>query len=226
MIIWKDFCFGIRMLVKHAMLSATAILTFGLGIGLTTIVFSIVNGALFKGLPFERADQLVALSTSNPAQNADRLPVSIHDFVEWQKQQTVFEQVGAYAGTPVNLSGMSGQPERFLGAVFSSGMFETLGVQPMMGRPFRAEEDRPGAEPVIILSYEVWRDRFESSPEVLGNTVRANGRARTIVGVMPQGFAFPNLQQLWLPLETDPLATERFARERMDWRAPGEVGFR
>ena len=209
MTIWKDLQFGIRMISKHAMLSATAIVTFGLGIGLTTIVFSIVNGALFKGLPFERADRLVALWASNPAQNADRLAVSIHDYAEWRKQQTVFAQMGAFGGVAVNLSGISGQPERFLGAVFTASMFETLGVRPVMGRPFRPEEDRPGAEPVMILSYEVWRDRFDSSPDVLGMTVRANGRTRTIVGVMPEGFGFPALQKLWLPLETDPLATER-----------------
>jgi len=207
--LWNDVRFGIRMLLKHPTLSISAILTFGLGLGLTTTVFSIVNGALFKGLPFERADRLMAVSNTNPAQQASRMPVSVHDYADFRKQQSVFERLGAYTNTPINLSETGAQPERFMGASFSAEMFDVLGVRPALGRPFRPEEERPGTEPVLLISFDLWRDRFGLSPSILGRSVRANGRTATIIGVMPEGFAFPNRQKLWSPLTIDPVATER-----------------
>ena len=88
---WQDFRFGIRMLCKHPTLSITAVLTFSLGIGLTTTVFSVVNGAMYKGLPFEEADRIVAVFNFNPASNIRRAPISVHDYAVWQERQTVFE---------------------------------------------------------------------------------------------------------------------------------------
>ena len=206
---WQDVRFGFRMLVKHPALSIIAVMTFGLGIGITTTVFSIVNGAMFKGLPFEEADRIVDIYGVNPSRNVQRMPVSVHDLAAFQERQTVFETMGAYRFEPINLSLTGEQTERFQAARMTSGAFDTLRVKPILGRTFRKEEDQPGAEPVIIIGYDIWRDRFGCSPDVLGGTVRANGIARTIVGVMPEKFAFPNRQQLWTPLEIDPLATKR-----------------
>jgi putative ABC transport system permease protein len=207
--LWQDLRFGFRMLIKHPALSIIAILTFGLGIGLTTTVFSVVNGAMFKGLPFEEADRLVALAVTNPSRNLSRMLVSVHDFVVWQERQTVFESLGAWSIVPINLSWQENRPERYSTGAFSVGIFEALGVKPLLGRTFRAGEDRPGAEAVIVLSHEVWRDRFGGSPDVIGRTVRASGVSRTIIGVMPGNFAFPNRERLWIPLTVDPLATKR-----------------
>jgi len=207
--LWQDIRFGIRMLFKHPGLSIISIVTFGLGIALSTTVFTIVNGILFKGLPQEDSYRVMAMRRTNLTRTDSRMSVSVHDFVDWQEQQTVFESMGSYTTTAVNLSWDEGKPERFLAARFSADMFKTLAVRPTLGRGFRAGEDRPGAEPVIVIGQRIWRDRFNSSPDVLGQTLWASGVNRTIVGVMPEDFAFPHLQQAWIPMEIDPLASER-----------------
>ena len=205
----NDLRFGIRMLFKHPVLSLSIIVTFGLGIALTTTVFSIVNGILYKGLPFESSDDIVALSRTNAERNIQNMGVSVHDYVDWAEQQSVFESMGAYSTSAINLSTEEGRPERFTGGRFTPGVFEVLRVFPEVGRVFREEECRPGAEPVIILGYDIWQDRFEGAIDIVGQTVRTNGIQRTVVGVMPEGFMFPNLEQLWIPLEIDATASER-----------------
>jgi len=207
--LWKDIRYGVRMLVRHPTLSAAAILTFGLGIGLTTTVFSVVNGALFKGLPFEHADRLVGVVGTNPSRNIQQTFLSVHDLAVWQQRQTVFEASGAYSVAPINLSATDDRPERFSAGRLTVGAFDAVGVEPVLGRGFHPGDDDPGAEPVILLSFEVWRDLFDSAPDIVGRTVRANGTTRTIIGVMPEGFAFPAFERLWVPLSVDPLATER-----------------
>ncbi len=197
------------MLAKHPTLSVAAILTFGLGIGLSTTVFSIVNGALFKGLPFQDADRVVALLGTAPSRNAQRQPLSVHDIAVWRERQTVFEAFGAYSVTAINLSMEDDRPERFSAGQLTSGAAAVLGVKPVLGRMIGPGDDRPGADPVIVLSHEVWRDTFDRSPDVLGKTVRGNGVTRTVIGVMPERFGFPVLERLWVPLEFDPLATRR-----------------
>jgi len=205
----KDLRFGIRMLYKHPGISVMAIVTFGLGIGLTTTVFNIVNGVLFRGLPFDESDRIMALGRTNPEQNIQNMDVSVHDFVDWREQETVFDGFAAWSVAAINLSKEAGRPERHTGGLFTAGMFELLRVQPILGRTFGREEERPGAGPVILLGYDLWQDRFEGSQDVVGETVLANGVYRTIIGVMPEGFKFPNLEQVWLPLEIDPTASER-----------------
>ncbi len=205
----QDVRFGCRMLFRHPALSVISILTFGVGIGITTMVFSIVNGAFFKGLPFEAGDRIVGLVNTNPSRGQSNLPVSVQDYAVWEQRQTVFQSIGPWSVGPINLTWHNGTPERFAAGMMSPGAFDTLRVRPLLGRTFRPGDDRPGAEPFIILGYEIWRDRFGKSPDVLGRAIRAGGSKRTVVGVMPEGFAFPNRQQVWIPLEVNPLATKR-----------------
>ncbi len=205
----KDLVFAIRMIVKNPGLSLIVIVTFSLGIGLTTTVFSIVNGALFKGLPFEDADRVMALGRTNPSQDIQNMGVSVHDLVDWAEQQTVLEDMAAISTGTINLAGTEGRPERYRGAFVTASLFDVLEVHPAFGRAFQQGDDQPGAEPVIILGFDVWQQRYGGSPDVLGKTVRANGEIRTIVGVAPKGFAFPTEQQVWVPLEIDPTASER-----------------
>lgn len=207
--LFTDIRSGVRMLIKYPTLSLVAILTLGLGIGLSTTVFCVVNGGLFKGLPFPNADRIVAVVGTNPSQNQPRQPLSVHDLAVWQTRQTSFERIGAYGFAPMNLSNEQGRPERFSGGQLTVEAFEALGVQPMIGRGFRAGEDKPGAPPVILLSYELWRDRFGSSREIVGQAIRVNGVQREVIGVMPAQFAFPIREALWAPLVVDPLAKPR-----------------
>ena len=205
----KDLRFNARMLIKQPALAFVAIVTFALGIGLTTTVFSIVNGALYRGLPFEESERIAWIHRNKPSENIDRMGVSVPDFFDWQARQTAFEIMAAFNSNAVNLAEGEGRPERFLGARFTAEMLDVLKVQPVLGRGFREGEDRPGAEPVIMIGYDLWQDRFGGSREILEETVRANGVTRTVIGVMPEGFAFPERQQVWLPLEIDPSVTNR-----------------
>ncbi len=206
---WTDLRSGVRMLVKYPTLSLVAILTLGLGIGLGTTVFCVVNGGLFKGLPFPDADRVVSLVATKPSQNQPRRPIGVQDLTVWQARQTSFEKFGAFGISALNLSTEDGRPERFSGGQLTVGAFEALGVQPILGRGFRDGDDRPGAEAIVLLSYGIWRDRYGSSQEIVGKTIRANGVPRTVIGVMPEKFGFPIREALWVPLSIDPLAKPR-----------------
>ena len=140
--IFRDFRFSARMLIKQPALAFIAIVTFALGIGLTTTVFSIVNGALYRGLPFEESERIAWIHRNNPSQNISQMGVSVPDFFDWQARQTAFEIMAAFSSNAVNLAEGEGRPERFLGARFTTGMLDVLKVQPVLGRGFREGEDR------------------------------------------------------------------------------------
>lgn len=205
----RDIGFAIRVLLKRPGLSFIIILTLSLGIGVTTTVFSWVNGALYKGLPVTAGERVVAVGTSEPARNIRFNPVSVHDFVEWREQQTTLIDLAAFNMRTVNLSGSEGRPQRYSGAFVSANLFDVLRVQPVLGGFFREGDDRPGADPVIVIGYTIWQDRYGGAPDVIGRTVRANGTTRTIIGVAPEGFLFPDREELWIPETLDPNASAR-----------------
>ncbi len=205
----SDIRSGLRMLVKYPTLSIVAILTLGLGIGLSTTVFCVVNGGLFKGLPFPDADRIVAVVATNPGQNQPQRPISVHDLAIWKERQTSFDKFGPYTFVPMNLSTEEGRPERFSGATLTVEAFEALGVQPVYGRGFRPGDDRIGGEPLVLIGYDLWRDRYGSSPDIVGKPIKANGVQRTVIGVMPPKFAFPIRESLWVPLALDPTEQPR-----------------
>jgi len=207
--LFTDLRSGVRMLVKYPMLSIVAVLTLGLGIGLSTTVFCVVNGGLFKGLPFPDADRVVAVVGTNPTQNQPRRPISVQDLPIWKERQTSFDKFGAYGFSAMNLSTEEGRPERFSGGLLTVAAFEAMGVQPLYGRGFRDGDDRIGGEPIVLLGYDLWRDRYGSSQDIIGKTIKTNGVPRTVIGVMPDKFAFPIRESLWTPLALDPTATPR-----------------
>src|SRR5262245_61023880 len=129
----QDLRFGLRMVVKNPALSIITVLTLGLGIGLTTTIFSIVNGAILRGLPFPGSDRLVSVTRSNPSQNTPNLPFTVHDFAEWRDQQTVLEELAGWNGWGVNLSDEAGRPERYSGALVTANLFRILGVEAIQG---------------------------------------------------------------------------------------------
>jgi len=204
----KDLRYAVRSLVRSPGLAVLAVVALALGIGLTSTMFSIVYGALYRGLPFEEADRIVHLERSNLPAGIESLGVTIHDYVDWREQQSSFTDLAAaYTGT-VNVRGTE-RAVRFSGGFMSPNSFDILGVQPILGRGFREEDGRPGAPQVILLGHHVWQDRYDGSRDAIGRTVTVNGEATTIVGVMPEGFRFPVLQDVWVPLRLDPLALER-----------------
>ena len=205
----QDLRFGLRMLFKNPGLTAAAVLALGLGIGLATAMFSIVYGAMLRGLPVPEPERLLHLENADPSHDEPSLEVFLHDFLDFRERQKSFESLAAYRGGTLNLSGDTGQPERFNGTFITANGFQVLRVQPILGRSFLPEEDAPQGEPAAILSYGVWKKRYQGDPKVIGRPVRINAQSGTIVGVMPQGFAFPNNTEVWTPLRPDPTRTER-----------------
>jgi putative ABC transport system permease protein len=195
-----DLRSGARMLIRYPTLSAAAILTLGLGIGASTTVFSVVNGALFKGLPFRDADRIVAIFSTNVAQRALQQPVNAQDLAVFRARQTVFARIGAYGLTAANLAAAGERPERFRAGLLTVDAFEALGVAPILGRGFREGDDRPGADPVILIGYQVWQQRYGGDGGIVGRPIRVDGVLRTVIGVMPERFAFPLRESLWTPL--------------------------
>jgi putative ABC transport system permease protein len=207
--LFGDLVSGVRMLFRYPTLSLGAILTLGIGIGLSTTVFCVVNAGMFKGLPLPNADRIVAVFSTNASQRQPRLPIAVQDLAILEARQTSFEVIGAYASTPFNLSLEAGRPERFQGGQLSLAAFRALGVQPVLGRGFQAGDDQPGAANVVLLGDDLWRERYGGAADVVGKTIRANGTQLTVIGVMPPKFGFPILEALWVPLRVDPLATVR-----------------
>lgn len=204
----RDLRHAARMIRKHPGLSGIAVLALGLGIGFTSVMFSIVHGALLRGLPFEGGDRIIHLERANPSREIESMAVSIHDFLDWREQQRSFEQLAAYYEGTVNVRGTE-KPVRYSGAFVTANTFSVIGVQPQAGRLFLEGEDDPGAPATAIISHHLWQDIFDGSPEAVGSVVTANGEQAEIVGVMPEGFRFPILQDIWLPLRMNALELER-----------------
>jgi putative ABC transport system permease protein len=205
----KDLRLGFRMLARTPLLSIVAVLTIGLGVGATSFAFSVVYGTLMRGLPVPDADRLMVVQQTRPADGIEGMPMSWHDYREYRDQQTSFEHLAAgYSGT-INIGGTEGPPERFQGGFVTARLLSVLGVPPLHGRLFTEGDDRPGAPPVLLLGYAAWRNRFGADPDVVGRTVRVNGEAATIIGVMPEGVRFPFNEDLWVALRDDADAVPR-----------------
>ncbi|HEX9699588.1 MAG TPA: ABC transporter permease [Acidobacteriota bacterium] len=204
---FRDIRHGVRMLIKSPGVSAIAVVALALGIGVTATMFSIVYGALLRGLPFEKAGSTYAIRRID-IESGDGVGIPIHDYLDWRARQSSFETLaGFYTGT-VNLR-IGEAAERYDGSFVSANTFDVAGVPAAIGRTFLPGEDTPAAEPVILLSHELWRDRFGADPGIVGWTVRANGEQMTVVGVMPEGFWFPLRSDVWLPLRLDGVALPR-----------------
>ncbi len=204
----RDIRLGLRTLRKSPGLTAVSVIALMFGIGLTTMMFSIVYGALLRGLPYEEGDRIAVVSRTNIANNIDRQSLPIQDFIDYRESQQSFSAFGGFTGGTMNVSGVD-RAERYSGTWVTAGTLDMTGVQPLMGRFFRPGEDSPGGPKVAILGYAMWRDRYGRDANILGTTIRVNGEPFEVIGVMPEGFRYPDNGQLWLPMQTDPMATER-----------------
>lgn len=204
----RDLRHSARSLARRPGVTVGAVLALGLGIGLATTIFSFVYAAVYRPLPVPEGDRIMHFEQADPARGRRKLAVSYHDFEDWKAQQSAFEDLAAFYTGTVNLSGDE-RPERFFGGFMTANAWDVLRVRPVLGRGFLPGEDRPGAAPVAVIAHSVWTTRYAGDPRILGRTVRVNGEPATIVGVMPDGFAFPYWQDVWLPLKIDLLATER-----------------
>jgi putative ABC transport system permease protein len=183
----QDLRYGLRMLAKKPGFAFVAVLTLAIGIGANTAIFSVVNGVLLKSLPFPEPERLVVLTETS--KEVAVLSVAYPNYLDWQAQQTVFESMAARMPVGGVMTG-DGEPERVIGRSVSASFFSTLGVQPQIGRFFNEDEDKPGAERLIVLSHALWQRRFGGSPEVIGKAVRYNSESWTVIGIMPANFDF------------------------------------
>jgi putative ABC transport system permease protein len=206
-----DVRFALRQLRHSPGFAAVAVLTLALGIAANTTVFSIVNGVLVRPLPFRDASRLVAVRAADAMRPGLSLNLSYPDYLDIRSGVRAFQDVAVWDWQPYNLR--TGSTAYFVGGARVSGsFFSTLGIAPILGRSFRAQDDRDGAAPVILLSEELWKSRFGGDPGVVGSTVHLDGTAYTVIGVEPAGIGFPERTRLWVPLRTTTERSPRTAR--------------
>ena len=205
MSLWQDLRFAVRMLVKDRWFTLAAASALALGIGANATVFTLVNAVLLRGLPFDKPEQIMALQTRT--QKGQQAGVSFEDFKDWRDRSKSFSHLTAMLGTSVNVSDNDNVPERYVGDYISWNLFRMIGQHPILGRDFDESDDVPGAQPVAILGYGVWKGRYNGDANVLGRTIRVNSRPVIIVGVMAQGMQFPNNDDLWIPFVVLPPAS-------------------
>jgi len=206
--LWQDFRYSLRMLAKNPGFSAIAILTLALGVGANTAIFSVVNAVLLRPLPFAEPDRLVQIWHTPPQASFPGMPtfaVSPANFLDWRSQSHSFEGMSAYGFGSYTLTG-TGLPEAVRVVAATSGFFSILRAKPLLGRSFLEEEDSPGHEHEVILSYNLWRGRFGADRDIVGKNIALNEQMFTVIGVMGPNFEFPlsvdpdNRPQMWKPL--------------------------
>jgi putative ABC transport system permease protein len=212
----NDLRVAVRMLVRDRALTFAAVAVLALGIAANNTVFTIVNAAVLRDLPFDQPERIVEIGTIVPRGNRG---VSYLDLLDWRERTRTFEGLAGFGQQTMNVSDDEHAPERFDGAYISANAFALIGHQPVLGRNFTADDERPGAPPVVVLGDSVWKTRYQSDRAVVGRTIRVNGVPSAVIGVMAEGFKFPMLAEVWQPLPL--LPAEALKR---DVRFLGAVG--
>ncbi|HEV2305493.1 MAG TPA: ABC transporter permease, partial [Candidatus Acidoferrales bacterium] len=188
-----DLRHALRTLRKSPWFSAVAILTLALGIGANTAIFSMLNGIWLRALPYSQPKQLYSIHEFVPQMATyGPLPVNGGNFLAWRKESHAFSSMTMIDSADGSLLDM-GRPQWLYGAAVTSGFFETLGVQPQIGRAFAQQDAAFGGKPEVILTHALWREQFHSDPNILGKVLNLGGRPLTVVGVMPANFTFPRI---------------------------------
>ena len=203
---FQDVRVGLRVLFKEKSFCFLAVLVLALGIGGATTQFTVVNATVLRGFSFPHPEQLMNVGLIDPQASAQNnnfglgnIPTA-QDYEDLRAAQQSFAQMAGYlSGSTINVT-YKNNPQRYTGAYITEDLFRIIGVSPIMGRDFTADDNKPGSEKVAILSHEIWKRDFNGDPNIVGQSVRINGKAATIIGVMPPNFKFPFSDQLWVPL--------------------------
>jgi predicted permease len=205
----QDARYGLRTLARAPGFTVAAVLALALGIGATTAIFSVVDAVLLRPLPYDRPERLAVLL------HGGRSPVSPANFLDWRREASAFERMGAAEYWQPNLSG-GDRPERVLGLHLTADMLPMLGVRPALGRVWTPDEDQAGGEHVVVLGYRLWQRRFGADQAIVGRSITLDGQPHAVVGVMPPGFEFPPFwatgAELWAPMPLAERATSRGGR--------------
>ena len=195
----RDLRYAIRTLARSPGFTVFALLTFAIALGGLTVIFSFVNALLLKPLPYPQSDRLVMVLETDSRNPVGGYPVAAPNYLDWQKENRVFSSMALYEYLGSNLSD-GAEPEQVGALRATGGIFEVLGVAPLLGRGLASSDDAPGTR-VVVLSHRLWQRRYGADSSLVGKTIRINGQPVQVVGVMPRGFAFPSAQQqLWLPI--------------------------
>jgi putative ABC transport system permease protein len=199
----NDLKFALRQLRKTPGFTFVAIVTLALGIGANTAIFSLINGVLLRPVPFPESERIIYFEGKNPAAGITESNISYLDFTDWSQQTDLFASTAAYWTGNADLSGDGADPEAVPRAGVTIGFFSVLGVQPVLGRAFIAQDDKPatfneGRGTVAIISHGLWKRRFGSDPAIVGRVVQMKSRPLTVIGVMPPGFEYPEQTQIWV----------------------------
>jgi putative ABC transport system permease protein len=207
--ILQDLRYGLRMLLKTPAITFIVVLALALGIGANTAIFSVLNAVVLRPLPYDKPDELLFLNERSAV--LDEMSISCPNFTDWRNQNHVFEKIGVYNRNSYNLTGY-GEAERILTGQCSADLFSALRASALIGRVFTNDEDKPGASPVVVLSYALWQRRFGAQNSILNQTITLNGKSYTVIGVMPPDYAYPSRVEMWVPvgpLSDDPSWKER-----------------
>jgi predicted permease len=208
----SDVRFGLRTLWKGRAVTALAAACLAVGVGLSATMFSVVDGVLIQGLPYHDPERLIAVTGTNVKAGENFAGVSYPDFADIRDTAQAFEAVGLTHNRNMTVSDGAGEAERFLGGAVSWNLHQLLGKQPIHGRAFTPADDVPGAEPVVMLGHHIWTRRYQANPAIVNQRILVDGRPHTVIGVMPENFAFPEMQQLWVPIAPISAADARSVR--------------
>src|SRR5262245_53917261 len=198
----QDVRFAGRLLTKDRRFTIAAVAALALGVAANTTVFTFINTVLFKDLPFDEPRQIVAVGTRD-ARGRD-LPMSYADFQDVRQAARAYQAMAAHSTAALNVSEKDLPPERLRGSFISASAFGMLRVKPILGRVFLADDEVPGAPPVVVIAHDVWTTRYGGNPAVVGREIRVNDILCVVIGVMPGGFRFPMAAQVWQPLAMMP----------------------
>jgi len=203
----QDLRFAFRTLRRTPVFTVIAVLCLTLGIATNTTLFSVTDAILLRPFGFERPDELMVLHERNARTRDDR-EISYLDFLDIKQDFTALRGMAVEDERGFTLT-EGDEPERVIGSIVSHDLFSMLGVRPQLGRDFRVDEDRPGADPVVLLSDELWRRRYDADPGIVGRTISLSGTARTVIGIMPPRFKFRETSELWIPAAPLGMAEQR-----------------
>jgi putative ABC transport system permease protein len=219
--LWQDVRFGLRMLTKHRIATIVCVVALGLGIGANAAIFSLAEAFLLHPVPFENSDRIVVLPDARTASQEGGASFGPQDFnavapatyLDWKKEVHSFDDLAAYAWDEINLTG-DHEAQKVQDFKVTANFFQMIGVQPLLGRTFLPEEEEPGRDQEIILSYGLWEQRYASDPNILKRVIKVNGKSFNIVGVMKKGFDYPMPAEAWIPLS---LTTKERLRRDNRW---------
>jgi predicted permease len=224
MTLWQDLRYAARLLVKDRWFTVVAATALAMGIGVNATVFTLVNAVLIRGLPFDHAERIVSFGGTDA--RGRQTGVSRLDFLDWSENNHAFSGMTLIVSSPINLSDPAEggrPPEQVQGTYNSANMFQLIGQRPFLGRDFRPEDDRVGAAPTVILSFSIWKSRYNSDPAILTQTIRLNSLAASVIGVMPPDMKFPFNNDVWMPVSQVAPELLRSRRNGRNFQAMGRL---